>query len=700
MNELRQSESTGESIDAVAVIDELPWAIIATTADGRIALWNRQAELLYGWERGEVLGRQAREVLVPLAEQAQADKIIATVRDGEAWSGEFTVVRRDGEPVHVWVIDRLIRDASGATVGIVGASEDIADQRVLQQRAADLTEHLLLALEAGGLGTFRWNMATGATHWDAKLESLFGLEPGGFDGQFETWRSLLHPDDRADVLVTVEEAVATKQPYTVEHRVVWPDGTVRWLHGAGQVTVDDAGNVTGTIGCTRDVTEQVMGELGRQELTKNALAAAEQERIHRERLQFLAGINDALAASQDRRELMSNVAKAAVPGLGDWCVFYALPDDGGAMPDIEIGHADPVMLARARDLQDRFPYDPDATTGMPEVIRTGRAEFYPLIDDALLADLETTEVERQLVRDLLLGSSIAVPLVKRGRILGGLQLVMSTASRQYTTDDLLLAEAVASRIAASLDNLRLSEAQRTIASTLQASLLPEHLPVLPGVDVAVRYWATGEGVDVGGDFYDVFPISDREWGIVVGDVCGTGPIAASVTGMARHTIASAAWHGDDPEHVLRNLNQAMRARDVRPFCTVNYGSLRPTANGVALTFACAGHPLPVVTRADGSAALCGEYGMLIGVFDEITVTATTVELGPGDGIVLYTDGVTDVAPPYALTDDELVALVGGAAAHAESADALADRLESALGAILPLGQRHDDIALLVLRVPR
>ncbi|MEO8266961.1 MAG: SpoIIE family protein phosphatase [Ilumatobacteraceae bacterium] len=699
MDELWLREATGDAIDAIAVIDELPRAIIVTTADGRIVLWNRQAEQLYGWERGEVLGRQISEVLIALPDREQADEILGAVRAGEMWSGDFTVVRRDGETVRVWVIDRPIRDASGNTVAIVGASEAIAEQRLLEQRAADLTEHLRLALEAGGLGTFRWDMANGATEWDAKLESLFGLEPGGFDGQFETWANLLHPEDRAAVMAAVEHAVATKESYVVEHRVVWPDGTVRWLHGAGQVTTDRSGNVTGTIGCTRDVTEQMLGELGRRELTANALAAAEQERIHRERLQFLAGINDALAASRDRRELMSNVARAAVPRLGDWCAFYALPDDGGAMPAIEIAHSDPAMVMLARDLQEKYPYDPNATTGMAHVIRTGTAEFHPVIDDALLDDLETTEAERDLIRALLLGSSIAVPLIKRGRVLGGLQLVMSTSSRQYNSDDLLLAEAVASRIASSLDNLRLSEAQRSIASTLQASLLPDTLPAVPGVDVAVRYWATGEGVDVGGDFYDVFPISADEWGIVVGDVCGTGPIAASVTGMARHTIASAAWHGDTPEQVLHNLNRAMRARGVRPFCTVTYGTLRSMGDGIRLTFACAGHPLPVVTRADGSAGLFGEYGMLIGVFDDISVATSILDLGAGDGLVLYTDGITDVAPPHALTDNDLVALVSRAAARTTSADELADVLEAELAAILPLAERHDDIALLVLRVP-
>lgn len=689
---------TREPLDLFAVIDALPRAIIVTDANGRIELWNQQAELLYGWEAGEVVGRPVSDVLVATPDRDRAQEIMDVVRSGEVWSGDFTVLRRDGEPVRVWVTDRPVRDESGATVAIVGASEDVSEQRLLEQRAADLTEHLRLALEAGELGTFRWDLATGETRWDTRLEALFGLDAGGFDGAFETWVAMLHPDDRSDVLRAVDEAVATKQRYTIEHRVVWPDGTIRWLQGSGQVTLDDLGNVTGTIGCTRDITEQVVAETQRAALTLAAIDAAEQERIHRERLQFLGDINDAIAASTEVHELISNVANVAVPGFGDWCSVHLLPDDDSRVPDVVVAHSDPAMVRYARELQEKFPYDPDAPTGMACVIRTGTAEFYPVIDDEVMQSVEATDDERGVVRELALKSSIAVPIIKRGRVLGGLQLLVTNSRRHYTDDDLALANAIASRVASSIDNLRLRDAQRSIASTLQASLLPRQLPQIKGVDIAMRYWATGQGVEVGGDFYDVFPTSEDEWAVVIGDVCGTGPTAAAVTALARHTIASAAWHGDNEVAVLQNLNRAMRARSTDRFVTVVYGTLRPHTLGATFTFACAGHPRPIVARADGSATYHGEHGTLIGVLNDIDVTAATLELEPGDAIVLYTDGLTDVRPPHALDDNDLVAIVGRAAIQTTTSETLADRLEAALTAILPLERREDDIALLVIRV--
>ena len=114
--------------------------------------------------------------------------------------------------------------------------------------------------------------------WDTKLEELYGLQPGSFDGTFDAYVALLHPEDVAGTLATVAEAVEAKSSYVVEHRVVWPDGSVRWLQGKGRVTLDEAGEVTGTIGCTADVTDQMMLVFEQDRSHAVAVAAAELER--------------------------------------------------------------------------------------------------------------------------------------------------------------------------------------------------------------------------------------------------------------------------------------------------------------------------------------------------------------------------------------------------------------------------------------
>ncbi len=593
-------------------------------------------------------------------------------------------------------IDAPVLDEHGATVPIVGSSEDVEEVRLAEQRARDLSEHFRSALEAGGLGTWRWNMSSGETVWDERLEVLYGLVPGGFDGSFEAYVSLMHPDDRDAVLKDVAEAVRTKSTYRVEHRIVWPDGSVHWIDGAGGVTLDAHGEVTGTVGCVMDITERVEQEHERQRLVQTAEHAADSERLQRERLEFLARINAALNSSSNVREVMANVTRSAVPRLGEWCTIHVLPFDGLPVPEVEVAHVDPAMVAYARELEQRFPYDPDAVAGVPAVIRTGATEFYPDLSDDVLSSIDVADDALATVTELDLRSVITVAMKKKHRVVGALQFIATTSSRRYTDDDVALAETLAGRVASSIENLRLHEQQQVIAQTLQRSLLPAALPDIPGVDAAVRYWPNGEVTEVGGDFYDLFALEhDAGFAVVLGDVCGTGPAAAALTGMARHTIRDSAWHGDGHGAVLGSLNRAIRRSGHETFLTCVYATVEQTVDAISVTVSCAGHPLPVHVSQAGS-TLVGAPGTLLGVFDDIVVRPVTVPLGPGDVLVFHTDGATDVPPPDDLDEAQWVDLVSAAVRGGVDAEDIADRVHAGIESILPFASRHDDIALLVL----
>jgi PAS domain S-box-containing protein len=685
-------------LDLRHVLDTLVRAVVVADADGHIALWNRAAEGLYGWQEREVLGASIIEILTPVGAIERDRTDLTSVATGAVMTGDRVVRRRDGEPILVHTYTAPMLDEAGNVVAIVGTAEDVGEQRRAEQQVRDLSEHFRLALQAGGLGTWRWDLASGATVWDERLEALFGLGPGEFDGSFDSYVSKLHPDDRDGVLRTVADAVESKSTYRVEHRIVWPDGTVHWIIGAGGVTLDEHGEVTGTVGCSMDVTARVEQQLELQRLAEIAAEAAENERLQRERLEFLAEMNSALNASSTTRDVMVNVTRAAVPRLGDWCTIHVLADDGRSAPDVEVAHVDPAMVRYARELQERFPYDPDAPGGVPAVIRSGATEFYPDISDDVIAALELDDEVRDLVAGLRLRSAIAVAMKKRGRVLGALQFVASNDSRHYTTDDVALAETLAGRVASSIENLRLHEREHDIAHTLQRSLLPDELPELPGVDTAVRYWPHGTASEVGGDFYDVFALDEPgRFAVVLGDVCGTGPAAAALTGLARHTIRDSAWHGDDHAEVLASLNRAVRRAATNSFLTCVYATLDTTGDDVGLVVANGGHPLAVHVGSDGAAEL-GAHGTLLGPVDSVDVTPVGVTLSVGDVVVFHTDGATDVPPPHDLDASGWVQLVGRAAAPGGSADQIADRIRQALEEIVPFAARHDDIALLVLVV--
>jgi serine phosphatase RsbU (regulator of sigma subunit) len=248
-----------------------------------------------------------------------------------------------------------------------------------------------------------------------------------------------------------------------------------------------------------------------------------------------------------------------------------------------------------------------------------------------------------------------------------------------------------------LENARLYGERDHIAQTLQQSLLPGALPAVDGVRLAARYRAAGRGVEVGGDFYDVFDGGGGAHAFVIGDVCGKGPKAAALMGAARHTIRTAAMQQRRPSDVLRTLNAALRQRMADQwFCTVAYVRVRRVPGGARLTVCCGGHPLPAIVRADGRVELVGRPGTLLGVFDDVDLTDVAVDLHVGDTLVLYTDGVTDEQRDgEQFGTDRLLEVLRENAGR--SPEEIAGAIEEAVVAF-PADEPVDDLAVLVAAV--
>ncbi|MFJ6086756.1 PP2C family protein-serine/threonine phosphatase [Streptomyces sp. NPDC092369] len=183
-------------------------------------------------------------------------------------------------------------------------------------------------------------------------------------------------------------------------------------------------------------------------------------------------------------------------------------------------------------------------------------------------------------------------------------------------------------------------------ATLQKTLLPPTLANVPGLDVAAYYHIASVD-EVGGDFYDLFPLADGTWGLFLGDVCGKGAAAAALTSLARYTLRAAAVYDPDPAAVLANLNTVLNHEyngDDPRFCTVVFGLLTPDTDrdGFHITLASGGHPPALLMRADGTADhLPTPGGQLIGVLPDAHIATTTVRLAPGDTLLLHTDGLTE-----------------------------------------------------------
>ena len=241
------------------------------------------------------------------------------------------------------------------------------------------------------------------------------------------------------------------------------------------------------------------------------------------------------------------------------------------------------------------------------------------------------------------GAPTGVMLRSAGRPLGMLE-VADDPAREFTPRDEAILAQLGQVASVAIAKTEAYTRERHIAQVLQRSLLPAALPNIPGMAAAVRFIAAGEGIEVGGDFYDLFGIADGGVAALIGDVCGKGPEAASVTALARHTLRAAAVYERRPSACSRSctVRCGRPATDGR-FCTVAYGELRPVADGGALMrLACGGHPLPLVLRAGGAVEPVGKLGTLLGADVEPVLSDVEVELRGGDLLVLYTDGVTEV----------------------------------------------------------
>ncbi|UYQ64715.1 PP2C family protein-serine/threonine phosphatase [Streptomyces peucetius] len=275
----------------------------------------------------------------------------------------------------------------------------------------------------------------------------------------------------------------------------------------------------------------------------------------------------------------------------------------------------------------------------------------------------------------------------------------ATGRRSYETE-LLRARRAAEEARRQAENDR--ERLREALAVLQQSLLPSTLPAVPGIESAA-YYHTASSIELGGDFYDLFPLGDERFAFFLGDVCGKGPQAAAVTSLVRYTLRTAALHDSDPEAVLSTLNAALLERytseDPR-YCTAVLGILELGGETVTVRLASGGHPPTLILRADGRAEyLPTPGGVLIGAFPEASFTIIGTALHPGDTLLLYADGLTEARTGE--KDD----LYGYDALQTFATDLAPARPRSVIDAFVGLladfgDGLDDDTALLALGRPR
>ncbi|WNI19829.1 SpoIIE family protein phosphatase [Actinacidiphila sp. ITFR-21] len=717
-------------------------AVVQADNRGTVTRWNDDAAELFGHTPADILGRSLANITawpqtpgtgIGLAEALQLSR----------WEGTYGLRDADGRVLPVYGSHLRVRDSAGepSTVCLLVRAEE----RAVLQSPTRGPAHSDSGLTQRGRSTDAFEVFIGSPapdDLDGLLQRTVERARDMLDG--DAAYLLLATDDETELEVRASTGLpsgrqrfarvpveagtgrygSARMPAVHEDLTAVP-GAVPLLSGTGMrsvvtVPLKVEGRLTGSIG----VAAEAPGRYSNQEALRLQFAAdrialavesarlTELERLRRGSLSFLVEASDLLAGTLERDQTLALMAQMTVPTLASWCAVYTIAEQSQSEPELAfVLHEDEDRIDGIKALLSQVrPPDPDPTPGAR--IWTDPSDVAH--SSALRASLRSLGVGAasaarnrpantpgvQLATAAAVGGeTVVLPLVARNRVIGMLTLGKPTDER-FRQEILELAEDLSRRAALALDNARLYSERTAISQALQRSLLPPELPHVPGVEVEVVYRAAGEGNEVGGDFYDLFPIRDGCWGFAIGDVCGTGPEAAAVTGLARHALRLLAREGFGGPAVLERLNAAILDEGARSrFLTLLYGELWPQHDGSAvLRMVCAGHPLPLRLRPDGTVEPAAEPQPLLGVMDDLELFEQSITLDPGDVLLCVTDGVTERREGTRMLGDDGLAEVL-ATCTGLTAGAVAARIQRAVERFAS-DAPSDDMAILAMRVPK
>ncbi|MFL5897927.1 MAG: SpoIIE family protein phosphatase [Solirubrobacterales bacterium] len=416
--------------------------------------------------------------------------------------------------------------------------------------------------------------------------------------------------------------------------------------------------------------------------------------VRRRRAQeFLVAASRLLDTSLDPEETARTIVSTAVPELAEICLIDFRRADGWYGDSVVAG-ASPDMAARLERIRRQAPLDPAGEHPVAQVLRLNQPMVWRDLKAPDVVDkVSQSDDHLQLMLDAGYNSAAVVPLVARGRTLGALSFLHAHGDLRYDPDDLEFLSELGERAALALDNARLYRERDRVARSLQRGLRPPRPAAVPGLEICVVFEAAGEGIEVGGDLYDVLPTEDGCW-LLVGDVAGKGSTAAGVSVAVRHAVRGLAREIAEPDEVLRRVNELLLSGgSLNDFATVMLARLQRGGAGWQIKLASAGHP-PAVLAHDSGAQLLGG-GSVLGAWPEANVAVHERELAPKDTFAICTDGWLEAGPVASHQAPEAFAQMTQSLAGLEL-DELTERLR-ADAVRRSSGALRDDLVVLAVR---
>ncbi len=720
-------EAASDAQFSPRMVDSLIDAVLILEDQGRLIYANPAVERLLGWNVASLFGTP----LTDLLPERLRTEAVTTFKDWMATDPalrspapiRMTMLRADGSEIPVDVGVFLVAPEQGSRL-VIAALWD-ASGRIDIDRYQRVADDLLTFL-AGASGStdeiVPQLLAILATSLDFDFATAWGWDP---DLELlhcdHVWRSsesefsailaassgmTVRPGEGlAGLVVSSDEPIwfneLTDAPHLRRHEGIVIDG----LNSGFVFPIRTRERLLGVIELfTRarrepdtplfDAVADVCARLGefieRLELEwerTNLLAQLGRSKAQQD---FLLRANRALVEANGFEDTVLKLAEVAVPTLGDICLIDVL-DANGSLVRLAARHADPARQSLTDQLASHAP-EVGGTHPAALAVRMRESQWSVDMDEGFMRTTTKGDDHYQLTQRLGFESYVSVPLLTDNEAIGALTLVMAGSGRPLGKDELLLAEALAGQVAAVIERARVFDEQSTIARHLQNSLLPAGIDQAPGISVAARYVTSDRGAEVGGDFYDVVPLSDDEVALAIGDVEGHDMTAATVMGQLRSAMRAYLMLTHDPAAVLSLLDTYAAGQSAR-LATVVLAVLNTTSGH--LEMASAGHPPPILFDGGAPAApLIVRPGAPIGM-GRGRYEVESLDLLSGVSLVFYTDGLIDESRPG--SEDLMRGLAHSLEKCASGeCQVLADDILMSLTSLLTT---TDDIALLAVRWP-
>ncbi|WP_089106067.1 SpoIIE family protein phosphatase [Streptomyces hyaluromycini] len=538
-------------------------------------------------------------------------------------------------------------------------------------------DHPILALNH--MGTFDWDLDAGLFHMDAQAHEVFDLTPEEYDGRPETLAARVPPAESSRLDAVVSRAIKDgSENYGTYFRIRRRDGTARWTHTQGYIRRDETGRPRRVVGIVRDATQEL------EDSEVRNLRDAQGQALRRQ-TGVVQAVTAALAHASSVQEVIDVLKDThGIPNLGATSLVMGLVEAGRIRLVAEGPAGSFVPGTRITRIEEPYPMGEVVRTLSPRFIESPEefADGYPILWPH--------------ITDLHITSAAYLPLIAQARPIGAMGLLYNDRLG-FSSEERAVLVALGSSIAQSLQRAMLFEQEKDLAQGLQQAMLPRTIPSVRGADVAVRYRSASAGGslgrDIGGDWYDLIPLPGGRVGAVIGDVQGHDTHAAAVMGQLRIVLRAYAAEGHAPATVMARASVFLDELDTDRFATCLYAEA-DLATGVVQVVR-AGHIDPLVRAADGGCRRVPvEGGLPLGLsaeFQSLEYPVSTVELDPGETLLLCTDGL--VEQPGKDLGDGIQVLIEQVTEGPEDVRALADVLIE----IAEVRGGDDDVALLLLR---